>query len=115
MRALSVLVVTSPEVRIGLPYSTVKRQKLAKKFPRAETKPLERETFILNRQISVRPPEKHTHTKKNLSLTVIHEITFWGGVFRKIRSAKESEVTYFTLRGCLGDRGLQASEERVFI
>ena len=52
-RALSVF-----EVLLGLLFNALKRQTRAH-FPRAEPKPLEMESFILNTKIAVRPPEKH--------------------------------------------------------
>ena len=56
----------SEGLQLGLLFSALKQQKVAN-FPRAEPKPLEMETFILNPQNAVGPPEK------TFSFTVICE------------------------------------------
>lgn len=84
MHTLSVFVVTSSEVRLGLVFSALERQKLAN-FPWAEPKPLEIENFILTRKIAVRPPEKHF-----LIQWYVNSYSF--GVFRIIRWAEESVI-----------------------
>ena len=53
LHALSVFLVTSSEVRAGLLFNALKRQKLAK-FPRTELKPFETVIYSLNRTFSLR-------------------------------------------------------------
>ena len=52
LHALSVFLVTSSEVRAGLLFNALKRQKLAK-FMRTELKPFKIEIYLLHRKFSL--------------------------------------------------------------